>query len=340
MKSITLAAVACLISLSLFAESGKPGSLIVTKPNWESSFVDGVAAEVKVKVHEKDKDNKGQLVVTCEELRRELAPLLPQLKQAVPDEKDRAEHIKAITNDILNGKINRFLIEQSGYYKGMRVPEAFAANHFNAIFVSRFGGDRGILNQYLKDNDMTEQGLKDSLKSDVLVDYLRSEKQKECSMVSPKQINEYYTKNIQEFQKPAQVHLFQIFIAPDRADQVPQVYEALKKGESFSSVAQKYSQDEKQKSGGDWGWVNPADLRPEIAKKIESLSPKSYSEEPLIINGSNFIFYVDEKQAAQDLSLKEATPIIEDMLSQKAAQDCEEKWIRDLRGAASIKIFI
>lgn len=312
----------------------------VQRPNWEASFVDGIAAKVKVKVHEKDKDNKGELIITCEELRRELAPFIPQLKQAIPDEKERAEHIKAITNDILMGKVNRYLIEQSGRHKGMKVPESYCKNYFNNILAVRFGGDRALYNQYLQQNNLTDESFKKSLESDIMVDYLRSEIQRNCKDISPKQIEAYYFNNLHEFQKPEQVRLSQIFLTAERREQVSNIYADLTRGESFSAVAQKYSQDEKQKAGGDWGWVNSSSLRPEIANKIQTLAPKNYTADPLVINGSTFIFYVDDKKPAQNLSLAEASPSIETHLTAEAAQASEEKWIRGLQSEASIQILI
>lgn len=362
MKCISLALVTFLISLGLSAQGVKTTNTLsepnkgeassslsrytvnpsnpVQKPNWESSFVDGIAAKVKVKVHEKDKDNTGELIVTCEELRRDLLPIIPQLKQAVPDDKERTEHIKALTNDILMGKVNRYLIEQSGRYKGMKVPASYCKNYFNNILAARFGGDRALYNQYLQQNNLTDEAFKKSIEQDIMVDYLRGEVQKNCQDVSPKQIEAYYLNNLKEFQKPEQVHLSQIFLTAERADQVANIYGELKQSESFATVAQKYSQDEKQKAGGDWGWVNPSNLRPEIAAKIQNLAPKNYTTEPLVINGSIFIFYVNDRQPPQNLSLKDATPVIETHLAATAAQEAEEKWIRELQKEASIQILI
>lgn len=353
MKSLSLIVLTTVISTGLMAQNTpqdsafSPGtppafSLKATppQPNWQSKFVDGIAAVVKVKVNEKDKGNTGQLIITCEDLRKEVAVFIPALRQEISDDARFEAEVQTLARQILQGRINRFLIEQDGRYMGMKIPDAYLKNCFEEVIANQFNGDRNQYMQFLKSNGLNDATFKSNLANDIMVDYLRSQKQKNATAFSPAAIQSYYESNAAQFHKPAQVSFSQILIKPENATQVPKVLEELKTGKDFKTVAKQYSQDDKASSGGDWGWLDLKDLRPELAQAVNILQPKQYTTQPVEINGSNFIIYINDKKPERIASFEEAAPKIEEILAAEAGKAAEEQWIRSLQEKASIQILI
>ena len=73
------------------------------------------------------------------------------------------------------------------------------------------------------------------------------------------------------------------------------IHGLLEEGESFQSLARKYSGDELAQRGGEAGWVSRGQLPDDVAEIVFSLTPGKYSE-PFISDGIGFIVMVTERR--------------------------------------------
>ena len=98
------------------------------------------------------------------------------------------------------------------------------------------------------------------------------------------------------------VHLYVMSIQPDyNADEdaeqsfekMQSVYDRLKAGESFQSLARQYSTDDLAPNGGEAGWISRSQLPEDVAQIVFSLHDGEFSQ-PFISEGISFIVMVDK----------------------------------------------
>ena len=109
-------------------------------------------------------------------------------------------------------------------------------------------------------------------------------------------------------------------------------------GADFDKLAQMYSEDSTQDTGGDWGWIDKRTLNESLTKIAFSLKPGDVSEVTELA-GSYYLLYVEAKKEATTKSLAEVHDDIESKLQQEARQKAQEKWIASLREKAFIKVY-
>lgn len=341
--SISICFLLCALSLSAVNDDNHqiPSPISTTATSkWEQSFVDGVAAVIKVNPNEKDTDNPGIKIITAEEVRKELAPFLPQIRRDSPSENVFHQKIDQVSRQILNNIIDEYLILEEARYMGIKVPESYLKNFFDGQIASQFGGDRNRYQEYLKSTEKTDRSFKKEMENQLIVDYMRSLKRKSQVEISPKKIEDYYNEHQKNFIQQPAIHLKQIMIKNPDEDKLSMIFKALNEGTPFEIVAQMYSEDEKKASGGDWGWINESDIRHEIAAIAFSLSEKTYAKTAVLIENTAFIPYVEAKRPGGMAPLQEVRKDIERKLTDELAIQAQEKWIQNLRKEASIQYLL
>ena len=113
-----------------------------------------------------------------------------------------------------------------------------------------------------------------------------------------------YEESVQVIGETGLAHLYVISLEPkdDSEESWEECYEKmtmihglLDQGESFQSLARRYSNDELAADGGEAGWVSRVQLPDDVAQIVFSLSPGQYSE-PFISEGIAFIVMVRERR--------------------------------------------
>lgn len=120
------------------------------------------------------------------------------------------------------------------------------------------------------------------------------------------------TKRAEESIGKPKYHLAEIFFAVDQLNMENKIkqdtfyiYEQLKKGANFMSVAQQFSQSPSAARGGDIGWVEPDDLDPAVAKTISNMGNNSMSAPIRSKRGYHILMLRDKKiqQPKKELSV-------------------------------------
>ena len=141
-----------------------------------------------------------------------------------------------------------------------------------------------------------------------------------------------------------QWHARHILISPSTAlpadmakQQIDTIYEKLRQGEDFATLANTYSKDPGSASnGGDLGWVSEGDMVPSFEAMMKKTSVNDYSV-PFQSQFGWHIVKVDEKRQ-KDVSDVYRKSMAREILYQRMAPQALDDWMQDLRAQAYVKI--
>jgi peptidyl-prolyl cis-trans isomerase SurA len=295
-------------------------------------FANGIAAVVEDRI------------ITVDDIRREIAPLIPQLQAEVRSEREFHERLLQMQDSILQDLIDRVLIVKE-FYKDekRRVPQSFVENQIAETIATEFDGDRSKYLAYLRSRGISQKDYFREVEEDMIYGYMRQQQRKSASTLSPVKIQTFYDENKDRFYQEDQVHLrlIQFVRGPEDTDDTLRekadgVMNQLKQGASFTDLARLYSQDSRRTKGGDWGMQRKSDLRTEFADVLFKLNKGEYSQ-PLIMPEGAFILYVEDRKHAGILPIDEVRDQIEKMLQQQYARQAQERWLEKLRRNGYVK---
>ena len=141
-----------------------------------------------------------------------------------------------------------------------------------------------------------------------------------------------------------QWHARHILISPSTAlpadmakQQIDTIYEKLRQGEDFATLASTYSKDPGSASnGGDLGWVSEGDMVPSFESMMKKTSVNDYSV-PFQTQFGWHIVKVDEKRQ-KDVSDVYRKNMAREVLYQRMAPQALDDWMQELRAQAYVKI--
>jgi peptidyl-prolyl cis-trans isomerase SurA len=285
-------------------------------------------------------------VITVDDIRREIGPLIPEIQRQSRSEKEFNEKVEALQEDVIQNLIDRVLIVKD-FYKDekRRVPDSYIDNQVAETIINQFDGDRSKFLAYLRSRGISQKDYRKEQEEDMIYGYMRQQQSKSTSTVSPVKIEAYYKENKDRFYQEDGVHLrlIQIARAADDTDDILRTKAAdiiaqLKAGAEFGDLARKYSQDSRKGKGGDWGWQRRSDLRKEFSDVIFALDKGQHSE-PLIMPEGAFILFAEDRKHAGVQSLDEVRADIERALIQQGSRQAMERWLEKLRRNAYVKHF-
>ena len=285
-------------------------------------------------------------IITVEELRRELEPIIPRLRVESKSAEEFSKRIDELSKEVLQNMIDRIVIVKAAEEKGLLIPPSYIDQEYDEVIQRDFGGDRGRFLEYLRARGDTARDFRENIYKRVVVNVMRAETRRSQSEISPERIEEFYVRNKIRFYQEEALHLRQVILTPMADEGLVPLRQTAKKviyeldgGANFGDVARKYSQDEMSRNGGDWGWIERKDIRKELSDIAFDLEPGSYSQ-PQEIGGTIFILYAEEKREEMIQPVSQVRDIIENVLVGEIAREAQEKWLQDLRNEAYVRYFM
>ena len=256
--------------------------------------------------------------------------------------------VKEVRIAALNDLIDRQLIIQEFKKNKLTIPEYIVEDQVQSIIRTDFGGDRNAFHRTLEAQGYTLARFKEIENEKIIVQAMRQKFVKVNTIVPPKEVDAAYAANHEEFSTPEQIKLRMIVLKKDSAGagaggetkkkMAEEIRAKVKGGAEFEKVAQMYSEDSSQDSGGDWGWVDRHTLNDELTKTAFALKPGQVSN--VVEVGDNYyLLYVEAKKNASVKPLAEVRTDIEKKLLQAERTKAQQKWIEGLRKKAFIKTF-
>lgn len=318
--------------------AAKPGKKSVTqavkeeagKPLSKAILIDGVAAYVNADT------------ITIAEVMKEVrrSPWVEASGGRITEK--RLREIYSVT---LSALIDRKLIIHKARKSKLQLQGWAVEGRIREIIEKRFDNDKTKLHQLLADMKISYEEWRATIEEDLILSAMRYQNVDRYVSPSPLEIREEYENNRTSYQSETATAVSMIILAPPSGKQesiivrAGKIKVALEKGETFASLAKKYSCDAKAKEGGSWGKVNPDDVfRKEIAREVKRLAPGSVSD-VIILDDYGYIVRKDESQDARILTFEEASPFVESRLRAKKSEKLYKAWTERLRAESYIKIF-
>lgn len=333
--TVSLLAVALVVAGKALAQQPAAPTEQQITDNLNLRFANGIAAIAEEKV------------ITVDDLRREIMPLVPQIQSSSRSEEEFNHKLQELQEDVLQELIDRVLIVKE-FYKDekRRVPASVIDNQIAEQIITDFEGDRSKFLAFLRSRGMSQKEYRREVEERTIYDYMRGQQRKSATTVSPAQIETFYTENKDRFYQEDAAHLRLIQIArnPDDTDEslkarAGDVMKQLAAGASFADIARLYSNDSRRTKGGDWGWQRRSDLRKEFSDVLFTLEKGTYNTEPIVVPEGAFILYVEDRKTAGVLPIDEVRDQIERMLIQRNATQAQERWLERLRRNGYVKHF-
>lgn len=304
----------------------------------KAEVVDGVAAIVN------------NDVITISQV-RELVGARERSLRDVYRGAELTEQLNKLRQGALKDLIDRQLVLQefkAMQEKGASIPGYVVDDRVQNIIRQEFGGDRAAFVRTLQAQGYTMTRFKEIEREKIIVQAMRQSKVDQNFVVSPVQVQAYYSKNQAAFSTPEQVKLRMIVIREaDTSDVLTgankrqvagEIRQKLTEGADFDRMAQMYSEDPStQEVGGDWGWIERNTLNSALSRVAFSLKPGEIS--PVIeLDNAYYILMAEARKNAQIKPISEVRDEIERNLIQQERMKVQERWMDTLRQKAYIKI--
>jgi peptidyl-prolyl cis-trans isomerase SurA len=302
--------------------------------NLNLRFTNGIAAVAEGKI------------ITVDDIRREIAPMVPELQRTSRNEQDFNRRLQALQDDTIQALVDRVLIVKDFYSdEKRRIPASYVDNAVDENIINEFEGDRSKFLAYLRARGLTLREYRREVEEDIIYQYMRGQKRKSATVVSPVQVQTFYDENKEEFFQEDSVHLrlIQFSRKDGRTDSdlrtlANQVQARLDAGHEFADIAKDLSEDSRSSKGGDWGWLNRSGLKPEFSDPLFELAPGTATS-PIMLPEGCYILYAEDRKYAGTMPIDEVREQIERILISREARDAQERWLERLRRNSYVKLF-
>ena len=328
-RTVKISAPVFLLAYFSFSQAQSP----VTLPN-------GVAAVVNSEA------------ITMMEILRQTQPEEDDLRAQRDAGKITAEEWKkkrdARRKTVLESLIETRLILQEYKSKGYSFPDYYFDREERQRIRDQYGGDRQALIKTLEERGITYAEWRKNVRETFIVQQMRMINAKRFITISPHMIEAYYQEHIRDFLQPDRIKLRMIFIGPASGPNpeatAREVLAAVEQGVDFSTLAQRYS-DHNREGGGlfqeNGGWAEREALQPELAEVAFKLRPGQSSGiiSMKLGNGqtSYYLLHVEEVKKATVTPLSNIRDAIENTLAAKENEKVQQEWIDRLKRGAYIE---
>jgi len=285
-------------------------------------------------------------IITFEQLRKSLDPMVPKLRLQANSEAEFTQLIEKVSKDILQNIIDRIIIVKEAYNQGIQIPPSYIDGEYESIIKTDFNGNRSQFLAYLNSIGQTQDEFREELKRNIIVNVMQSQNRKKQSQISPEKIEDFYVKNKIRFYQPELIHLKQIILIPKSGETMETVLETaneivreLDAGKPIHTLANTYGDKTFNRANGDWGWIKREDLRSELSEVAFDLNIGEYTQ-PIQLGEAVFILYAENIQNEKIQPISQVRDLIETNLSREIAQKALDEWLEDLRSKAYVRYFL
>src|SRR5215210_5420236 len=238
------------------------------------------------------------------------------------------QEYEALRDQVLQLLISFEWIEGEAKAMNIKVSDAEVKKSFDKQRKQAFPKDADF-QKFLKDSGQTEEDILQRVRLDTLSNKIREKVTKGKDKVTDAQIEEYYNKNKQRFAQPERRDL-RIVLTKGKA-KADQARKALAGGQSFQSVAKKYSIDQASKAQG--GKL-PAVAKGQQEKALDNAIFKAKKGKlvgPVKTQFGYYVFEVNKVTPASQQTLAQAKATIKQTLASQNQQKALDKFVKSFR---------
>ena len=250
-------------------------------------------------------------------------------KPTVP--KKGTQEYNQLRDQVMQFLINAAWIEQEASEKGVKVSQKDIDKEFEKT-KKQFFPKKKDFKKFLKTSGMSEDDVMVRVKLQLLSNEIREKVTKEASNVSDKDIEKYYKKNKKDqFTTPETIDV-KLVVTKTKA-KAEAAKKALKAGDSWKSVAKKYSTDEASKNnGGKLNGVTKGQFGKKFDEEVFKDGKKGVIIGPFKTTLGWYVVEITKKTKKKTTALNKATKKqIKGILESQGQQEALQKFIEDFR---------
>jgi len=271
-------------------------------------------------------------VITLSELDEACLPLFQQYLQGVTDPIEEQKIIQRIRKEVLERLIEEKLIAQEVKRVKIKVTDEEVEAFIEDIKLQLGGEDR--LRELLSARGLTLEEYREEVRERIKKMKLVQGSVRARIVITEEDLKRYYREHY--LSEKNRVYVLAAIITGSE-EKIKKAAEELKEGTDFSAVARKYS--EVPGSGEGLGSFKLEELTPEVRKIIIKMKPGEISS-PIRAGRNWQIFKVLEIKEKATVPFEKVREKIYQTLFQKEVDEYFQKWIKELKERAFIKVFI
>ena len=250
-------------------------------------------------------------------------------KPTEADAKKQCEdQYEQLEDEVMQFLIQSAWVEQEAEAQDVEVTDAEVRKSFEDQKRQAFPKEKDY-QEFLESSGMTEEDILFRVKLDTLQTKLTQKVTESEGKVSDEEIEEYYEENKERFAQPERRDLNVVLTKTE--DRAEQAVEQLEDGDSFKTVARKFSIDEASKSqGGRLPDVAKGQQEKALDDAVFSAS-KGELEGPIKTQFGWYVFEVSDITPASQQSLDQAKETIRNLLRSQNQQEALDEFIKDFR---------
>jgi len=252
--------------------------------------------------------------------------------------------VKKLRESALESIIDRRLIYAEYVKQPFRIPTQYIEDAMDELAEDFGGGDRAALEDVARKYGKTIAELREKSVERVAVEVLVNEFCRRPSVVTPKNVFEFYRGNPDKFKEPYEYKLY--LIALKKAGHGADEFEATVKLceekmaevdlQKFMALAVVYSEDSTSKDGGELGWVKDGEGRAEFIDVIKKKSIGEVARIDLDEVGT-FFFYLDARRGGGITPLKDVRSDVKRELERVERFKLYKEYVGKLKHSAVIR---
>jgi len=298
----------------------------------QTAVIDGIKSVISAKV------------VTFSEVEDFTRPAAESLRRQYATQPDVFQQkINDALADSLEQLVERQLILRSFEVDGYRLPESVIDDLVQERIRERFG-DRVTFMKTLQGQGLSVEQFRKQVREQYIESAMRNMNIQRAIFISPYKVENYYLAHQDDFRLQEQIKLRMIVLtksAPDDTNTLKlarEIQAKIKDGIPFEEMARIYSQGSQKNQGGDWGWVDRAVLRKELADVAFTLPAGSVSD---IIDTPDtcYLMLVEETKPTHVRPLSDVASEIEKVLRLQQQANLQKKWIDGLKRKTFVRYF-
>ena len=312
--------------------------ILVSGTALAQSYSNGPAAAVQGKV------------ITKSEVRdtvRAQEQILMAMYGATDPERMKKEIYETRAN-ALDALIDRELILIEFAKVGGVIKPQYVDDQINNIVREAFKGDRDALVTELAKGGMSLKKFREMQEKNIVASVMKAKKAGDMPPATPKEVEEYYSKNVDKWRVGDQVKISTISVpkftgetgsSPEKQRKLAEeIRSKVVGGADFAATARTYSQDSRAEFGGAWDWMPRTELDPMIANTAMGLKTGGISQ--VLDKETNYIIVsCDAKKLGAAPSMDKVRGDIQKMIEQEKSKKAVDEWMEQLRKKAVIRKF-
>lgn len=238
--------------------------------------------------------------------------------------------LNRLREEVLTEMVESLLIAQKAEEQGFTVTEEEFRERVEQV-QDEYNGEE--IHEILEAQGKSYEAWAQAQRETILANKLVSLNMESMITVSDEEVQQYYERNQEKYDHPAQVRASQILTYDEETAR--KALQDIQAGTPFEEVARKYSESQDAQNGGDLGFFAGGVMPPEFDEVTFSLEMGEVSDVVKTPYGYQ-IFKLTDRREAHRVSFEEAQNQIRTMLQKQKRMFAFDLWIAELRKNSDI----